>query len=87
MALATTVIGSYPKPDYLQLPDWFRTGHDNYAATDLNQFRKALTSEGNLYFSINPLMLMSSSREIVVWIYYTFDNSLWMDFFFKLFDG
>ena len=23
MALPTTVIGSYPKPEYLKVPDWF----------------------------------------------------------------
>ena len=24
MALTTTTIGAYPKPDYVQIPDWFR---------------------------------------------------------------
>jgi len=23
VAITTTVIGAYPKPDYLELPDWF----------------------------------------------------------------
>lgn len=28
MPLLTTVVGSYPKPGYLPLPDWFRTKQD-----------------------------------------------------------
>lgn len=27
MPLSTTVIGSFPKPAYLDIPDWFRTSH------------------------------------------------------------
>ena len=30
--MKTTMIGSYPNPDYIKLPDWFITG-DHY--TDL----------------------------------------------------
>jgi hypothetical protein len=26
MALLTTTIGAYPKPDYVPTPDWFRKG-------------------------------------------------------------
>jgi hypothetical protein len=26
MALLTTTIGAYPKPDYIPTPDWFREG-------------------------------------------------------------
>ena len=26
MALLTTTIGAYPKPDYVPTPDWFREG-------------------------------------------------------------
>ena len=29
MALMTTTIGSYPKPDYVPTPDWFREGMDS----------------------------------------------------------
>ena len=29
MALLTTTIGAYPKPDYVDLPDWFREGGPN----------------------------------------------------------
>ena len=27
--MKTTMIGSYPKPDYVKLPDWFVTGDHN----------------------------------------------------------
>ena len=34
MALKTTTIGAYPKPDYIPVPDWFDTGHlDSSVAT------------------------------------------------------
>ncbi len=34
MALKTTTIGAFPKPDYIPVPDWFHTGHlDSSAAT------------------------------------------------------
>ena len=26
MPLTTTTIGSYPKPEYLKVPDWFKCG-------------------------------------------------------------
>ena len=28
MALTTTCIGAYPKPDYLPIKDWFQVNHD-----------------------------------------------------------
>ncbi|MCG6902329.1 MAG: hypothetical protein LJE68_06560, partial [Rhodobacter sp.] len=28
MALKTTCIGAYPKPDYVPIRDWFQVGHD-----------------------------------------------------------
>ena len=28
MALRTTCIGAYPKPDYVPVTDWFQVGHD-----------------------------------------------------------
>ncbi|CAH1775454.1 unnamed protein product [Owenia fusiformis] len=37
MGLKTTVIGSYPKPDYLSLPDWFRLNKDRYTARHFNE--------------------------------------------------
>ena len=26
--MKTTLIGSYPKPEYIKFPDWFRTGNN-----------------------------------------------------------
>lgn len=34
MPLKTTVIGAWPKPDYLKIPDWFKSGHGK-GITDL----------------------------------------------------
>ena len=32
--MKTTVIGSYPKPEYVKIPDWFKTSTDGHY-TDL----------------------------------------------------
>jgi hypothetical protein len=34
LLLRTTVIGAFPKPAYLGLPDWFRVGHANGSEGD-----------------------------------------------------
>ncbi|EDO48725.1 predicted protein [Nematostella vectensis] len=49
MPLTTTVIGSFPKPKYLQTPDWFRTqnyikDYNSYAAQDIAE-REALVEK------------------------------------------
>ena len=28
MPLKTTVVGAWPKPDYLEIPDWFGSGNE-----------------------------------------------------------
>ena len=38
MPLSTTVIGSFPKPVYLKIPDWFRTTHAGPFAEQHNLF-------------------------------------------------
>ena len=60
MKFTTTVIGSYPKPEYLHIPDWFKStlshvniDYDNYFAShnlsdiinDINKARKEIISE------------------------------------------
>ena len=36
MSLTTTCIGAYPKPDYIEIPDWFNipVGPDTAAPTE-----------------------------------------------------
>jgi 5-methyltetrahydropteroyltriglutamate--homocysteine methyltransferase len=43
MALTTTCIGAYPKPDYLPIRDWFQVGHDDadYTEKVLRGYAKA----------------------------------------------
>ncbi|CAH1272120.1 Hypp4774 [Branchiostoma lanceolatum] len=54
MPLQTTVIGSYPKPESVPVPDWFkagpgiRTGQEGYSAQEYNDFRKDVASEEEL---------------------------------------
>lgn len=38
MPLSTTVIGSFPKPVYLKIPDWFRTTHSGPFTEQHNLF-------------------------------------------------
>lgn len=38
MPLSTTVIGSFPKPPYLQIPDWFRTSHSGSFTEQYSRF-------------------------------------------------
>lgn len=38
MPLSTTVIGSFPKPAYLNIPDWFRTTHSGAFTQQHNRF-------------------------------------------------
>ena len=46
MALQTTVIGSYPKPDYVPCTDWFRQGHAHYNPHDMDESCKDYDAEG-----------------------------------------
>ena len=39
MPLTTTVIGSYPKPDYLPTPDWFREGQ-SFLPTMVDKYKE-----------------------------------------------
>jgi 5-methyltetrahydropteroyltriglutamate--homocysteine methyltransferase len=43
MALTTTCIGAYPKPDYVPIRDWFQVGHDDkdYTEKVLRGYAKA----------------------------------------------
>ena len=41
MPLMTTVIGSYPKPEYLRIPDWFPT---ESFTSQLGNYEKYLNS-------------------------------------------
>ena len=38
--METTVIGSYPKPSYLKLPDWFRTLDKTHDTQRTNEILK-----------------------------------------------
>ncbi|MBT8416131.1 MAG: hypothetical protein KJO42_01700, partial [Silicimonas sp.] len=45
MALTTTCIGAYPKPDYVPITDWFQVGHDakDYNVRVLRKWRDGQT--------------------------------------------
>ncbi|MBT4604118.1 cobalamin-independent methionine synthase II family protein [archaeon] len=38
--IKTTVIGSYPKPAYVEIPDWFKLGFATYTTKDSNAYLK-----------------------------------------------
>jgi len=47
MAIKTTCIGAYPKPDYVPVTDWFQVGHDveDYNDKVLRVWQNAQTPE------------------------------------------
>ncbi len=48
MALETTVIGSYPKPSFLQVPDWFKevTGACGYVPEAFHEYQLKIKTNG-----------------------------------------
>lgn len=38
--IKTTMIGSYPKPDYVKLPDWFKISADKHNTDIVNDYLK-----------------------------------------------
>ena len=52
MPLSTTVIGSFPKPAYLKIPDWFRTTHSGSFTEQHNRFLEQ-SSESEIEEAIN----------------------------------
>ncbi len=46
MALLTTTIGAYPKPDYVKLPDWFNTPDGPDTSNPTESWHKALEALG-----------------------------------------
>lgn len=45
MVIQTTVIGSYPKPTYVNLPDWFKTGTGGESGKATKQFTEMLANQ------------------------------------------
>jgi len=44
MPLKTTVIGAWPKPDYLKLGDWFQSGQNSYVPICKEEYEKNLAA-------------------------------------------
>ena len=59
MPLSTTVIGSFPKPPYLQIPDWFRTSHSGSFTEQYNRFLE------NCSASETEELIIKATSEIV----------------------
>ena len=59
MPLSTTVIGSFPKPPYLHIPDWFRTSHSGPFTEQHNRFLE------NCSASETEELIIKATSEIV----------------------
>ena len=59
MPLSTTVIGSFPKPPYVHIPDWFRTSHSGSFTEQHNRFLE------NSSASETEEVIKRATREIV----------------------
>ena len=46
MPLTTTVVGSFPKPDYVKSPDWFRSDQAKYIPNEFNEYMMKANSTG-----------------------------------------
>ena len=45
MPLSSTVVGCFPKPSYLHIPDWFKTSHSGTFTEDYNRFLETSPKE------------------------------------------
>ncbi|RMX44068.1 hypothetical protein pdam_00015034 [Pocillopora damicornis] len=45
MPLSSTVVGCFPKPSYLHIPDWFKTSHSGTFTEDYNRFLETSSKE------------------------------------------
>ena len=52
LPLRTTVIGAFPKPDYLELADWFRVGHANVDPREMGKDFEQAEADPNLQRAI-----------------------------------
>ena len=59
MPLSTTVIGSFPKPPYLHIPDWFRTSHSGSFTEQHNRFLESCSA------SETEELIIKATSEIV----------------------
>ena len=58
--MKTTVIGSYPKPPYLDLPDWFKENTQNNTFTHTNNYLGTINQikmESNIYKAIEDVII------------------------------
>jgi len=64
MGLETTVIGSFPKPEYLSLPDWFKSGHEGmHAAT--KAYSKILAGQSRMDQERLEADVMRATQEVI----------------------
>eukprot|EP00928_Gymnodinium_smaydae_P066286 TRINITY_DN49321_c0_g1_i1.p1 TRINITY_DN49321_c0_g1~~TRINITY_DN49321_c0_g1_i1.p1 ORF type:complete len:368 (-),score=84.19 TRINITY_DN49321_c0_g1_i1:367-1470(-) len=65
MPLSTTVIGSFPKPEYLELPDWFKTGTAATSDSATKQYTKILESQSDADKKALEESLMRATRDVI----------------------
>ncbi len=68
MALQTTVIGAYPKPKYLDIPDWFRQeeGACSYVPDSLDEYHHKIQLNGRYLHTKNYLLHLKQKSETLV---------------------
>jgi 5-methyltetrahydropteroyltriglutamate--homocysteine methyltransferase len=64
MALKTTVIGSFPKPTYLNLPDWFKTGTGADSGNATRQYSDMLAKQSQEEKEQLEADLMRATKEV-----------------------
>ena len=59
--MITTVIGAYPKPSFLQLPDWFKANEGTDTKYPTKYYNEAITKMGHETESI----FLKATKEVI----------------------
>lgn len=62
VSLPTTVIGVYPKPDYLQSPVWYKEGEGAFSCDLYDTFMNGLTDDERLAYQQSLLRAQKEVR-------------------------
>jgi len=65
MVIKTTVIGSYPKPSYVNLPDWFKTGLGAGGGSATKRFTELLANQSDEDKNKLEADIMRATTEVI----------------------
>jgi len=66
MPVETTVIGSFPKPKYLEIPDWFKTGTATNARDATRCYTEILCSQTEKEKCKLEVEILRATKEVIL---------------------